>query len=83
MKEFVVKKKDYAPLALLIISVSLMIVSIILKSTLIIAGVTGLVVAWFLCIDTLISASKLSTTYKVFLAVIVIGLPVAVSAYMG
>jgi len=83
VKKFVVEKKDYAPMALLLISIVLMAVSIILKSTLVIAGVTGLVVAWFLCIDKLISSSKLSLAYKVILAAVAIGLPVAVSAYMG
>lgn len=83
MKTFVVNKKDYAPLALLLISVVLMAISVILKSTLVVAGVTGLVIAWFLCIDKLISASRLSLTYKVILAAVAVGLPVVVSVYLG
>lgn len=83
MKNFVITKKDYAPLALLFISVALMIISVVLQSMLVIAGVTGLVVAWFLCIDKLISASKLSIAYRVILAGIAVGLPVAVSVYMS
>jgi len=82
VKEFALKKKDYAPLALLFVSVALMAISIILKSTLVIAGVTGLVIAWFLSIDTLISSSKLSLTYRILLAGIAIGLPIAITIYM-
>ena len=60
-----------------------MAVSVLLQSMLVIAGVTGLVIAWFLCIDKLISASKLSIAYRVVLAGIAIGLPLAVTVYMG
>jgi len=83
VKKLVLNKTDYAPLALLLISAALMIASIVLKSMLVIAGVTGLVIAWFLCIDKLISAAKLSVTYRVLLAGIAIGLPVAITIYMG
>jgi len=83
VKKFVVNKRDYAPLALLFISAALMAVSIILKSTMVIAGVTGMVIAWFLCIDTLISAQRLSLAYRILLAGIAVGLPIAVTAYMG
>ena len=83
MKKLVLNKKDYAPMALLLISAALMIVSIVLKSMLVIAGVTGLVIAWFLCIDKLISAVKLSLFYRVLLAGIAIGLPVAITIYMS
>lgn len=83
MKKLVLNKTDYAPLALLLISVALMIVSIVFKSMLVIAGVTGLVIAWFLCIDKLISAAKLSVAYRLLLAVVAIGLPVAITIYMG
>ena len=83
VKNFVITKKDYAPLALLIVSVGLMIVSVVLQSMLVIAGLTGLVVGWFLCIDKLISAAKLSIAYRVVLACVAIGLPVAISVYMS
>ncbi|HVX52447.1 MAG TPA: hypothetical protein VHB48_19970 [Chitinophagaceae bacterium] len=83
MKNFVIGKKDYAPLALLLTSATLMVISVLLKSMLVIAGVTGLVIAWFLCIDKLIAASKISLVYRVILATIVVGLPVAITAYMG
>jgi len=83
VKKFVLTQKDYAPLALLFISVSLMALSVILKSMLVIAGVTGLVIAWFLCIDKLISASKLSLAYRVLLIGITVGLPIGVTIYMS
>jgi len=83
VKNLVLNKKDYAPLALLLVSAALMIVSIVLKSLLVIAGVTGLVIAWFLCIDKLISAAKLSIAYRVLLIGVAIGLPVAITIYMG
>lgn len=68
---------------LLAVSAGLMTISIVLKSMLVIAGATGLVFAWFLCIDKLIAASRLSLIYKLILAGIVIGLPIAITAYMG
>jgi hypothetical protein len=83
VKEFVAKKKDYAPLALLLVSTVLLFVSLMLKSMLVIAGLTGVVIAWFLCIDKLIAASRLSFTHRLLLACIAIGLPVIITIYLG
>jgi hypothetical protein len=78
-----VNNKDFAPILLLLISTALMVASIALKSMLVIAGATGLVIAWFLCIDKLLSASRLSLAAKILFAGAVIGLPVFVSVIMG
>jgi len=78
-----VKKKEFAPLVLLIVSVVLMAISVMLKSMLVIAGVTGLVVAWFLCIDRLIASSKLSLAARLVFAGAVVGLPVFVTVAMS
>jgi len=78
-----VKNKEFTPLLLLIVSMVLMTVSIILKSLLIIAGATGLVVAWFLCIDRLLTSSKLSLSARLLFAGAVIGLPVFVTVVMS
>lgn len=77
------RKRDVGPLILLIISLGLLFLGMILKSIVIIAGVTGLVVSWFLCIDTLIVNHKMPTLKKAVFALAVIGLPIAVTVLMG
>jgi hypothetical protein len=77
------KRSDTAPLILLVISLILMFIGIVLKSLVVIAGVTGLVIAWFLCIDTLIVNLKLSVVKKVVLLATVIGLPILVTYFMS
>jgi hypothetical protein len=77
------KRSDTAPLILLVISFILMFIGIVLKSLVVIAGVTGLVIAWFLCIDTLIVNLKLSVVKKVVLLATVIGLPILVTYFMS
>jgi hypothetical protein len=77
------KSRTYSLIILLVVSIALMAVSVMLKSMFVIAGVTGLVIGWFLCIDKLITASQLSLSAKVLFAVVVIGLPVVISGVMG
>jgi len=72
-----------APFMLLLVSLVLLIVGIVLKSAVVVAGVTGLVIAWFLCIDSLIVSSKISVARRVALFVTVISLPIAIALYMG
>jgi hypothetical protein len=77
------KNNVYSPLILLAVSTILMAISVVFKSTLVLAGVTGLVIGWFLCIDKLISASQLSLSAKILFAGVVVGLPVFVSVVIG
>lgn len=77
------KKRDLAPLLLLLVSICLMAISIVFKSMLVLAGVTGLVTGWLLCIDKLITAQQLPPTAKVLFAGVAIGLPVFVSIFLG
>ncbi|MGN6618389.1 MAG: hypothetical protein ACTHJ5_14545 [Ilyomonas sp.] len=77
------KKGDVGPLVLLIISLGLLFLGVILKSIVIIAGVTGLVVSWFLCIDTLIVNQKMTLVKKAVFALAVIGLPIAITVLIG
>ena len=77
------KKGDVGPLVLLIISLGLLFLGVILKSIVIIAGVTGLVVSSFLCIDTLIVNQKMTLVKKAVFALAVIGLPIAITVLIG
>ena len=83
MKKLELTRQDIAPLALLFVSLSLMITGIVLKSLIVLAGVTGLVLAWFLCIDTLIANYKMNMIKRIVFAGIVIMLPIALAMYMG
>jgi len=83
MKKLDLKRQDIVPLALLFVSLSLMIVGIVLKSLIVLAGVTGLVLAWFLCIDTLIVNYKMNTVKRIVFGGIIIALPIALAMYMG
>jgi len=83
MKKLELTRHDIAPLALLFVSLSLMITGIVLKSLIVLAGVTGLVLAWFLCIDTLIANYRMNMIKRIVFAGIVIMLPIALAMYMG
>lgn len=77
------KKADVAPLMLLIVSLGLMFIGIVLKSMVVIAGVTGLVVSWFLCIDYLLVNHKMPAVKKIVFALAVIGLPICITMFIG
>lgn len=77
------RKGDVGPLILLIVSLGLMFLGVVLKSMVIVAGVTGLVISWFLCIDTLIVNHKMPLVKKAVFALAVIGLPIAVTVFIG
>jgi hypothetical protein len=83
MKKLELTRQDVAPLILLFASLALMIVGIVLKSLIVLAGVTGLVLAWFLCIDTLIANHKMNTIKRIVFGGIIIMLPIALAIYMG
>jgi len=83
MKKLEVMRHDIAPLILLFASLALMIVGIVLKSLIVLAGVTGIVLAWLLCIDTLIANYKMNIIKRIIFAGIIIMLPIAVAVYMG
>jgi len=72
-KTTTVKNKTYSPIILLAVSIVLMAVSIALKSMFVIAGATGLVIGWFLCIDKLITAQQMSLSSKILFAGVAIG----------
>lgn len=83
MKKLELTRHDIAPLVLLFISLSLMVTGIVLKSLIVLAGVTGLVVAWFLCIDTVIANYKMNTIKRIVFGGIIIMLPIALAMYLG
>lgn len=83
MKKLDITKNDMAPLALLFVSLALMITGIVLKSLVVIAGVTGLVLAWFLCIDTLIANHRMNMVKRIVFGSIIISLPILFAMYMG
>lgn len=83
MKKLDLTRQDIAPLALLFVSLSLMIIGIVFKSLIVLAGVTGIVLAWFLCIDTLIVNHKMNIIKRIVFGGIIIALPVALAMYMG
>jgi hypothetical protein len=83
MKKLDLTRQDIAPLMLLLVSLSLMVIGIILKSLIVLAGVTGLVLAWFLCIDTLIVNHKMNIIKRIVFGGIIIALPIALAVYMG
>ena len=83
MKKLELTRQDAAPLTLLFVSLSLMIIGIALKSLIVLAGVTGLVVAWLLCIDTMIANYKMNMIKRIVFGGIIIALPIALAMYMG
>ncbi len=83
MKKLDLTRHDIAPLMLLFISLSLMVIGIMLKSLIVLAGVTGLVIAWFLCIDTLIVNYKMNIIKRIVFGGIIIMLPIALALFMG
>lgn len=83
MKKLDITKKDIAPLILLMVSMALMITGILLKSLVVVAGVTGLVLAWFLCIDTLIANHRMNMIKRIVFGSIVISIPMIMAFYMG
>ncbi|TKK66387.1 hypothetical protein FC093_17585 [Ilyomonas limi] len=83
MKKLDLTRQDIAPLALLFVSLSLMIIGIVFKSLIVLAGVTGIVLAWFLCIDTLIVNHKMNIIKRIVFGGIIIALPIALAMYMG
>ena len=82
MKKLDLTKNDITPLALLFFSFSLLITGIILKSLIVIAGFTGLVIAWFLCIDTILANRRMNLVKRIVFGGIVIFLPVLFAIYM-
>jgi hypothetical protein len=76
------RKFDTALIALLIVSLSLLAIGAYTKNAAIVAGVTGLIATWFLCIDKLI-AHTLSLAAKIGLIVFVVAVPVAATALLA
>ena len=82
MKKLDLTKNDITPLALFFFSFSLLIIGIILKSLVVIAGFAGLVIAWFLCIDTILANQRMNPIKRIVFGGIVIFLPVLFALYM-
>lgn len=82
MKKSGLIKNDVMSLALFSISFALLITGMILKSLIVIAGVAGLFVAWFLCIDTILANQKMNLVKRILFGSIVIFLPILFSVYM-
>ncbi len=83
MKKLELTKNDIAPIALLFISAVLMLSGIAFKSLLVLAGVGGLVVAWFLCIDTIIVNHKMNTIKRILFGGIIVFIPLLFAVYLG
>ena len=82
MKKLDLTKNDVTPLALFFFSFALLITGILLKSLLVIAGVAGLMIAWFLCIDTILANQRMNMIKRVMFVSIVIMLPVLFDVYL-
>ena len=83
MKNLELTKNDIAPLALLFISFALLTIGVSLKSLLVIAGFTGLVIAWFLCIDNMIANHKMNNIKRIVFGGIIVSIPLIFALYMG
>lgn len=76
-------KSDIASLALLFISAALLMSGIAFKSLLVVAGVGGLVIAWFLCIDNIIANYKMNVIKRILFGGIVVFIPLLFTLYLG
>ena len=83
VKKLELTRQDIAPIALLIFSLLLMGTGVLFKSLIVLAGVTGIVCAWFLCIDTFIANHKMNMIKRIVFGGIIIMLPLAIAMYMG
>ncbi len=83
MKKMELTKNDIASVALLFIGAALLMSGIALKSLLVLAGVGGLVVAWFLCIDNIIANHKMNTIKRIVFGGIVVFIPLLFAMYLG
>ncbi len=83
MKKLELTKNDIAPIALLFISAALLMSGIAFKSLLVLAGVGGLVIAWFLCIDNIIANHKMNMMKRILFGGIVVSVPLLFSLYLG
>ena len=83
MKKLELTRNDITPLALLLIGFSLLLTGIFLKSLIVIAGVSGLVIAWFLCIDAVIANHKMNNIKRVIFGSIIVFVPMMFALYLG
>ena len=83
VKKLALKRNDVAPIVLLIVSLIFMAFGLFFKSLIVLAGVTGLVCAWFLCIDNLIANYNMNMIKRIIFGGIIILMPVAIAFYMG
>lgn len=83
MKKLELTKNDIAPLALLLISFTLLAIGVSIKSLLVIAGVAGLVIAWFLCIDNIIANHKMNIIKRIVFGGLIVFIPIMFALYLG
>ena len=83
MKKLNLTKHDVAPLSLLLISLPLLIAGLFLKNLVVVAGITGLLFTWFLCIDTIIVNHQMNWVKRIVFGSIVILLPIMFAVYLG
>ena len=82
MKKLDLTKNDITPLALLLISLPVLLIGVFIKSLMVIAGVTGLVIAWFICIDHVIANHKMNIVKRILFGCIIIFLPLLFAVYL-
>jgi hypothetical protein len=83
MKKLDLTRNELMLLFLFTAGLILLIAGILLKSLLAVAGVTGLITAWFLCIDNVIANHRMSSLKLVVFGSIILLLPMFFAIYMG
>ncbi len=82
MKKFSITRNELATFSLLFISLPVLFAGIVLKSLVIVAGVAGLVIAWFLCIDAIIADHKMNVIKRIFFGSIIVFVPLIFALYL-
>ena len=83
MKKLNLTKNDWMPLGLFSLGLLLLAVGIFMKSLLAIAGVAGLLLAWFFSIDNVIANHKMSPVKLIVFGSIILFLPCFFAIYLG
>ena len=82
MKKLELTKRDITLLALLVVSLPLLLIGVFLKSLLVIAGVAGLVITWFISIDHVIANHNMNMMKRILFGGIIIFLPLLFAFYL-
>lgn len=83
MKKLDITKKDFVLLALFITGLTLLLAGVLFKSLWMTAGVAGLVIAWFLSIDNIISNHRMHLVKLIVFSSIILFLPLFFAFYLS